>query len=246
MNDGAAGSLLAWYGSLRAAFGPRHWWPARSRYAIILGAILTQNTAWSNVERAFEALRRAGIRNWDGLRSTPPERLAEVIRSSGAYRQKAQKLHAFLQRLDLDFGGSTSRLARLETAEMRTWLLGIWGIGPETADSILLYAFGRPVFVVDAYTLRLLIRHRCLPEGARYEEAQRYLQDRLPADISLYNDFHAQIVRLGQLHCRPRPRCAGCPLEPFLPPGGAAGHGSPPTPTAGGGRGRSVAKRGVS
>lgn len=210
---------MDWYAALRAASGPRNWWPGRTRLEIILGAILAQNTAWTNAERALRALRAEGLLNLQRLRRVPVARLAEVIRSSGAYRQKARKVRAFLDLLEADFGGSLARVARLETGPLRAWLLSVWGIGPETADSILLYAYGRPVFVVDAYTERVLRRHALIRPGAGYAEIQRFFLARLPADASLYNDYHAQLVRVGQLHCGRRPRCDGCPLEPFLPRG---------------------------
>jgi endonuclease III related protein len=204
------------YASLRAAAGHRHWWPGRSRLEIILGAILTQNTSWMNVEKTLLALRRDGLLRLEGLRACPEARLAELLRPSGYFRQKARKLRAFLTLLDREYGGALKRMARRPTPELRRDLLGVWGIGPETADSILLYAFRRPVFVVDAYTLRVLTRHGMLAEGTSYADAQAYLTRRLPEDEPLFNDFHAQFVWVGQRHCRPQALCTGCPLEPLL------------------------------
>ena len=210
--------LLAWYQALFAAHGHRGWWPGNSRAEIIVGAILTQNTSWTNVERTLAALRASGLLDFRRLRRVPEVELASHLRSSGAFRQKARKLVAFLRTLDETAGGSLARMARIPTPELRAVLLGIWGIGPETADCILLYAFGRPVFVVDAYTRRVLSRHGLRQEDASYAEIQALFHDALAAHPDLWGDYHAQFVRLGQEHCRrAAPCCDGCPLEPFLP-----------------------------
>jgi endonuclease III related protein len=210
--------LLAWYQALLAAHGHRGWWPGNSRTEIIVGAILTQNTSWTNVETTLAALRAAVLLDFAKLRQLPEVELASHLRSSGAFRQKARKLVAFLRTLDATAGGSLARMARIPTPELRAALLGTWGIGPETADCILLYAFGRPVFVVDAYTRRVLSRHRLQREDASYAEIQGIFQNALAADPNLWGDYHAQFVRLGQEHCRrAAPCCDGCPLEPFLP-----------------------------
>jgi endonuclease-3 related protein len=208
---------------LYSAHGHCGWWPGKSRTEIILGAILTQNTAWSNVETALAVLRAADLLNFGRLRRVAEAELASHLRSSGAFRQKARKVRAFLQTLDGTAGGSLARMARIPTPELRSALLATWGIGPETADCILLYAFDRPVFVVDAYTRRVLARHGLKRENAPYGEVQALFHDALPADLGLWNDYHAQFVRLGQMHCRrAAPRCDGCPLEPFLPLQGSA------------------------
>jgi endonuclease-3 related protein len=189
---------------------------------VIAGAILTQYTAWRNAEQALSRLR---ARRWLSVRAIgalSEEDLAAAIRSSGAYRQKARKLRAFVGVLESRHGGRLERMAELPTEELRQELLGIWGIGPETADSILLYAFGRPVFVVDAYTRRLLARHGLHP-GGDYEEIRAFLEGALPRDVDLYNDFHAQIVWAGQRFCRTLPQCEGCPLRVHLPAGGPIG-----------------------
>ncbi len=220
IRDGARRELLwQWYERLLAAQGHRSWWPGKNRTEIILGAILTQNTAWTNVETALTVLRAAGLLDFARLRRVSETELASFLRSSGAFRQKARKVLAFLQTLDETAGGSLARMARIPTPDLREALLGTWGIGPETADCILLYAFGRQVFVVDAYTRRVLARHRLQRENAPYAEIQAFFHDALPTDQELWNDFHAQFVRLGQEHCRrATPRCDGCPLQPFLPP----------------------------
>lgn len=217
-DDPRGGVLLDWYAALLAAHGHRGWWPGRTRTEIILGAILTQNTAWGNVEKALAVLRAARLLDFSMLRRIPETELALHLRSSGAFRQKARKVRAFLQTLDESAGGTLAGMARVPTHQLRTALLDTWGIGPETADCILLYAFGRPVFVVDAYTRRVVARHGLVAENALYREVQALFHASLPADPDLWNDYHAQFVRLGQEHCRrAAPRCAGCPLESFLP-----------------------------
>lgn len=209
--------FLKWYEALLAAHGHRGWWPGKSRTEVILGAILTQNTAWTNVETTLAVLRAAGLLDFVRLRQVPEVDLASHLRSSGAFRQKARKLLAFLHTLDETAGGSLARMARIPTPELRAALLGTWGIGPETADCILLYAFGRPVFAVDAYTRRVLARHGLQREDAPYAEIQELFHDALPTDPDLWGDYHAQFVRLGQEHCRrAAPRCDRCPLQPFL------------------------------
>lgn len=207
---------LVWYDVLRKAAGHRGWWPGRTRLEIILGAILTQNTSWANVEKALASLRRAGLLRLEPLRALSEEDLAAHIRPSGYFRQKARKIRAFLALLDGEYAGSLGRMGNAPLSLLRKQLLSVWGIGPETADSILLYAFRKPVFVVDAYTLRVLSRHGLLPGDATYEEAQRFLTSRLPEDESLFNDFHAQFVWVGQRFCRTRPFCDLCPLQSFL------------------------------
>jgi endonuclease III related protein len=212
--------LLRIYETLRDDHGGLGWWPGRTRFEVIVGAILTQNTSWRNVERAIEALRGRGWLSPRPLAKVPEGRLAPVIRSSGYFRQKARKLRVFLEHLDARHGGRLERMARVPTPALREELLSIWGIGPETADSILLYAFERPVFVVDAYTQRVLRRHGLHPGGG-YESVRTFLERNLADRPDLYNDFHAQFVWVGHRHCRPTPRCEECPLRPLLPRGRA-------------------------
>lgn len=214
-------ALLDLYERLRAHFGHRNWWPGRTRFEIVAGAILTQNTAWRNVERAIANLRAARALSVAGIRRIDTAELARLIRPSGYFNQKAERLKAFVRFLDARASGSLAALARQEPAALRAALLDVKGIGPETADSILLYALGIPVFVVDAYTRRVVERHRMIPHGATYESIRAHFEDRLPRDIPLWNDFHAQIVAVGHHFCGTTPRCDGCPLEPLLPPGGA-------------------------
>jgi endonuclease-3 related protein len=211
--------LLAIYERLRAQYGHRNWWPGESPLEVIVGAILTQNTAWRNVVRAIANLRAARILSVSGLRRVPTARLAALVRPSGYFRQKARKLKAFVGFLDREHAGRVAPMRRADPS-LRDALLSVHGVGPETADSILLYALEKPFFVVDAYTRRVLERHRIVPPGLGYEEIRAFLEARVPRDVPLWNDFHAQFVAVGHHHCGPTPRCAGCPLEAMIPPGG--------------------------
>lgn len=213
-------TLLAIYSTLFDDHGSCDWWPGRTRIEIIIGAILTQNTAWVNVEKAIGSLKARRWLSVKAIREVPEGRLAESIRASGYFRQKARKLKAFVSWLDGRHGGSLARAARADTEILRAELLAVWGIGNETADSILLYAFGRPVFVVDAYTHRILRRHGLHPGGG-YEDVRETMERLLPRDVGLYNDYHAQLVWTGHHFCRTRPRCESCPLRSYLPETGA-------------------------
>jgi endonuclease-3 related protein len=211
--------LHDYYEALLRAHGSQNWWPARSRFEVIVGAILTQNTSWTNVERAIVALRQESLLSVRGLEEVPEGALAELIRSSGYFRQKARKLKAFVYFLRANYQGSLDKMFRVPTAVLREELLSVHGIGPETADSILLYAGNHPVFVVDAYTRRLLQRHGQAHERDTYEEIRSLFQRTLPADAALFNEYHALIVHTGKHFCRTKnPRCSECPLQPFLPP----------------------------
>jgi endonuclease-3 related protein len=209
-------SLMKVYCLLFAHWGPQHWWPGRTRLEIIVGAILTQNTAWTNVEKAIRRLRDAKALNLCRLHDADLKTLAEWIRPAGYFNVKARRLRAFTQMMFDRFGGDLRRLFALETPALREILLGVNGIGPETADSILLYAGGRPVFVVDAYTRRFTIRHGWIGAEAKYNDISRLFMKRLSHDVALYNEYHALIVALGKNLCRPKPRCAECPLQPLL------------------------------
>ena len=210
--------LYEYYARLLAAHGPQHWWPGRTRFEVIVGAILTQNTAWVNVERAIASLRRARMLTPEAVDAAPAARLAALIRSSGYFRQKAKTLKAFVRFLQKEYSGSLTRMFGQTTAVLREQLLRVRGIGPETADSILLYAGHHPVFVVDAYARRMLQRHALVEAKSSYEELRRFFEQRLPKDVSLYNEFHALIVRIGKDYCRKQhPRCSECPLQPLLP-----------------------------
>lgn len=184
-----------------------------------MGAILTQSTAWANVERAIANLRAARLLTPSSLERVPLAQLARLVRPSGYFRQKARKLKAFVRFLRREYGGSLARMFRAPTAELREKLLAVHGIGPETADSILLYAGGHPVFVVDAYTKRVLQRHGLLGEKAGYEEIRTLFEQHLPRDAALFNEYHALLVQVGKNWCRPQEaRCEWCPLGPFLGP----------------------------
>ena len=199
-------------------FGNLHWWPGDSPLEVIVGAILTQNTAWKNVEKAIAALRRHALLSVAALVEIPECELAGLIRPSGYYNVKARRLKAFFIFLRDEFRGSLEVMFSEDVPILRQKLLGIKGIGAETADSILLYAGGKPVFVVDAYTRRILSRHGIVATRSSYGEIQRLFMDRLPADAALFNQYHALIVYTGKNYCRKQPRCQECPLYPFSVP----------------------------
>jgi endonuclease III related protein len=215
--------VQSYYETLFAAYGPQHWWPGRTRMEVIVGAILTQNTSWTNVERAIANLRREKLLSVSALLAISTPRLARLIRSSGYFRQKAKKLKSFARFLHAEYSGSLTRMFRSPTPELREKLLAVHGIGPETADSILLYAGNHPVFVVDAYTRRLLERHALASSKHKYDQIRAFFEQSLPRDPRLFNEFHALIVRTGKHFCLTRnPRCAECALQKFLPVSGAA------------------------
>jgi endonuclease III related protein len=209
--------LLRVYERLRARFGHAGWWPGESAFEVCVGAILVQNTAWANVERTLESLSRRGRLSFRGLHGLPVSRLAPLLRSSGTFRVKARRLRAFLDFLGSEYEGRVEAMKAERPEDLRRKLLAVHGIGPETADSIALYAASHPLFVVDAYTRRVFGRLGLLRGDESYAEAQRLLMDRLPRDAGLYNDYHAQLVRLAKDHCRPRPRCQECPLDRLCP-----------------------------
>jgi endonuclease-3 related protein len=186
---------------------------------MMLGAILTQNTAWTNVEKAIANLRRAGALDLRTLEQAPLDKVAEWIRPAGYFNQKAGYIKGMVGQILSRFDGSLHRLFALDTTALRRELLSWKGVGPETADSILLYAGKRPVFVVDAYTRRVGSRHGWCDRKASYDALARLFTDHLPADAALYNEYHALIVRLCKEYCNTTPRCEGCPLEPLLPKG---------------------------
>lgn len=176
MNRGAGEGLRAYYRTLYRAWGRQHWWPARSRFEVIVGAYLTQNTSWTNVERALASLRQAGLLTVDGVRRTRLPKLEKLIRSAGYFRQKAKRLKTFVRFLDERYGGSIARMFAQPTARLREELLALNGVGSETADSILLYAGNHPVFVVDAYTRRILERHQIIVPRASYDSIRQLLE----------------------------------------------------------------------
>jgi endonuclease III related protein len=205
---------------MSAALGPMHWWPARTPFEVIVGAILTQSTAWANVEGAIANLRTAKTLTPVAMGRVSIARLASLVRPSGYFHQKAKKLKAFVLFLDTRYGGSLKRMFETPTAELREKLLAVHGIGPETADSILLYAGSHPVFVVDAYTHRIFGRHGLVDGKPDYERVRAFVESSIPRDPVLFNEFHALIVNTGKNWCRKSaPRCDGCPLREFLPAG---------------------------
>jgi endonuclease-3 related protein len=205
--------VLGLYDRLHRRYGPQCWWPARSRFEVVVGAILTQNAAWRNAARAIARLRAAGALTVPAVLALPPTRLAALLRPSGTFRVKARRLRAFARHVADRHGGRLGRLLALPLPALRAELRGIPGIGPETADAVALYAAGRPIFVVDAYTRRILARHRLVALDADYAQVQALLMAHLPHDPALFNEFHALLVRVGKEHCRIRPRCEGCPLR---------------------------------
>ncbi len=201
------------YRMLFCFFGPQRWWPGKTPFEIAIGAILTQNTNWTNVERAIENLKRHGVLSPKALYRLSGANLASLVRPAGYYRVKARRIRCFLEFLFRHYGGRMEDMAREETDIIREKLLEIHGIGPETADSILLYALEKPVFVIDAYTRRVLARHGIMAYERSYEAFQQLFHSAIVRDVRLYNEYHALFVRLGKTFCRARPQCDGCPLR---------------------------------
>jgi endonuclease-3 related protein len=200
------------YEILWQAFGHQGWWPGDTPFEVAVGAILTQNTNWGNVARAIQALKDHDLLDPQALRDLPEAELARLIRPAGYYNIKARRLKNFLDFLANHYENSLERMATASLERLRPALLTVKGIGPETADSILLYALSKPTFVVDAYTFRILSRHGLLPEACAYEELRQLFMSHLPPQVPLYQEFHALLVRLGKEWCRPQPRCPSCPL----------------------------------
>ena len=243
--DSSSKTIRQSYLALVERWGPQNWWPAESQLEVIVGAYLTQNTAWINVEKAITNLRKAGVLSVKELRDIGQAELEQLVRPSGYFRQKAHKLKTFIRFLDTEYGGSLDRMFAQPTEKLRSELLRLNGVGPETADSILLYAGNHPVFVVDAYTRRILERHGIIEPKTRYEEIRAFIEKsiggakaealnvpkrgtepRHPVSrvsamqrssiAQHYNEFHALIVKTGNEFCRSTPRCECCPLQPFL------------------------------
>ncbi len=209
------------YERMFAAFGPQNWWPGDSPFEIMVGAVLVQNTAWRNVEQAIDNLRDAGVMEPHALLKLPPAELAELIRPAGYYQLKTKRLRNLLRFLVEKYDGSLQAMFATNLASLRDQLLAINGIGPETADAILLYAGGLPTFVVDTYAHRILARHGWLDYEAMYDDIKDYFESGLPADRALYNEYHALLVRVGKDFCkRTAPKCELCPLAPMLPASG--------------------------
>jgi endonuclease-3 related protein len=206
--------LLDLYSRLYKAFGPRHWWPGDSPFEVAIGAILTQNTAWRNVRKAIGNLKAAGLLSPDALYDLPVQDVAAVIRPAGYYNVKARRLKNFVEFLFLENGGDLECLLTEALDTLRNKLLSIKGVGPETADSILLYAGNRPTFVVDTYTKRILFRHKLMPQEASYDEVRSFFMDCLAPDAAMFNEYHALLVHLGHTFCsRRKPKCTACPAR---------------------------------
>lgn len=213
--------LLRAYDQLLQSFGPQHWWPGDSPFEVIVGAVLVQNTAWRNVERAIQNLRDANLMQPRRLHALPPHELAELIRPAGYYQVKTKRLRNLLQMIVDEFDGSLEHVFQTSLPSLREKLLAVHGIGPETADAILLYAGGMPTFVVDTYAHRVLARHGWIDYTATYEEIKYLFESTLPNDAALFNEYHALLVRVGKDYCkRSLAQCDECPLANLLPESG--------------------------
>lgn len=209
------------YGRLYTAYGPQQWWPGDCPFEVIAGAILTQSASWKNVEKALANLKRVGALSPEGVSALSEPELAALIRPSGYYNAKARKLKAFVDLLYEKWGGDLERMLAAPLEELRAALLATHGVGPETADSVLLYAAERPVFVIDAYTRRVFSRLGFEPESDTYDAWQRLFHAALPSDTARFNEYHALIVRHGKERCRREPLCGGCVLRPVCRQGRA-------------------------
>ncbi len=201
------------YKALYSHFGPQNWWPGDSPFEIAVGAILTQNTNWTNVEKAIGNLKNGKVLNADALHTISHSRLASLIKPAGYFNVKAKRLKNFMTFLTNHYKGSMSRLEKADMSVLREELLNVNGIGPETADSILLYALDKPVFVIDTYTKRVLSRHNVVSDKIAYHELQALFHVNIKPDVKRYNEFHALLVMLGKDFCKPKPKCSICPLE---------------------------------
>lgn len=207
-------TLVKIYDKLLEAFGPQHWWPADDDFEIIVGAILTQSVSWKNVEKAIDNLKAEGLLSLDAVLAVDKDKLAALIKSTMYYNQKALKLKNFCRYIKQNYGGDIYSLFEKSIPNMRAELLSIKGIGPETADSIILYAAEKPIFVVDAYTRRIFSRLGFLPDDVKYSQMQDFFMSNLPSDVNLFNEYHALIVRLGKDYCKnKKPLCNECPVK---------------------------------
>lgn len=215
MGKSTATMLQAFFDAMLARFGPQEWWPGESPFEVMVGAVLTQNTSWSNVEKAIARLKAAGALSPRAIDAMDPAELAELIRPAGYFNVKARRLKNLVAWMVAEFGGSVARMRKVDAGEMRRRLLEVKGVGRETADSILLYALDHARFVVDAYTFRVAARHGLVAPPADYDELQALFEDHLPHDADLFNEYHALLVAVGKTHCRPTARCDDCPLASF-------------------------------
>ena len=212
-----ADKLSEIYDLLLEAYGPQHWWPAESPLEVLVGAVLTQNTNWQGVEIAMTSVKNHNLLDPHKLQALPIEELAQLIKPAGYFNLKARRLKNLIDFIMEAYSGDLEAMERAETGQLREELLAVNGVGPETADSILLYALEKPVFVVDTYTYRVASRHGLIGEEASYDDLQELFTLHLPSEVRLFNEYHALLVRVGKLHCKRKPRCQGCPLEPLLP-----------------------------
>lgn len=211
-------ALMEMYNLLYTALGPQNWWPAETELEMMAGAILTQNTNWSNVEKAIENLKAKDLLSIRELVDIPLSRLAEQIKPAGYYNIKAKRLKDLITYIQDKYNGDIRTLFSLDIQILRQELMSVRGVGMETADSIILYGAGKPIFVVDTYTYRILCRHRIIQEEADYNELQSLFMDHLPHDVGLFKEFHALIVKTGKEFCRKKPLCSLCPLDYFNSP----------------------------
>ncbi len=211
--DRSPGTLLKIFRTLEIEFGPQSWWPAETPFEMIVGAVLTQNTSWKNVERAIVGLKRRRLLTYDALCRGRNASLRAAIRPAGYFNVKAKRLKNFVHFLKRHYAGDLDKLLGEETQTLRRRLLEVNGIGPETADSIVLYAAHKPQFVIDAYTRRIFSRYGLVSGEMDYQRLQAYFMDRLPKDTCLFNEYHALIVELAKRHCLAKPRCDSCPLR---------------------------------
>jgi len=213
------------YKTLLKAFGPQHWWPGDTPFEVAVGAILTQNTNWGNVEKAINNLKAARVLSAKKNYGMPASELAALIKPAGYFNIKARRLRAFINFLVENYQGSMEKMKKEDIHTLRERLLAVNGVGPETADSILLYALEKPVFVIDAYTKRVLSRHKIMEHDKSYGDFQNLFHRSLKKDAALFNEYHALFVKVGKLYCRPKPLCEICPLEHLLPASGKRRHG---------------------
>lgn len=208
-------ALIKIYDLLYKAFGPQHWWPGKTPFEVAVGAILTQNTNWGNVEKAINNLKSHKIFSARALHKMQRKQLSSLIKPAGYFNIKAERLKEFIAFLVNRYKGSMEKMKTEDTQFLRERLLNVNGIGPETADSILLYALEKPVFVIDAYTKRIMQRHKLVSEKTTYYEMQELFHKSLPQNTKLFNEYHALFVKLGKDYCKTKPKCEGCPIKSF-------------------------------
>ena len=210
---GKKNNLLTIYKRLFLCFGQQHWWPADNAFEVMVGAILTQNTSWRNVEKVIGNLKKNNLLELKKLSRLSPKKLASLIKPAGYYNLKAGRLKCFLEFLRKSYAGNLKKMSAEPMLKLRQKLLEVKGIGPETADSILLYALNKPIFVVDSYTKRIFLRHKLIQKDASYEQVQNLFMRSLKPRAQLFNEYHALLVRLAKDYClKNNPKCRECPL----------------------------------